>query len=112
MRRLLPLLLLAACGSEQPYTWGEASEQFAAAYCSAYRGCGYDIDQELCIEHTAWHVCRDNRTCDTEVDESATVDALIPCTEAFARLDEFGCYALVIWGALPAGCMSFWDLQP
>lgn len=104
--------VLTGCSgaSTRDYTWGDASEEFAVAYCEAAEACGYNIDVELCVEHTRWHLCEAERDCNVEVAFDEVPAALAACIEAFGELDEDGCF-LLSWGVVPAECGEFLDLK-
>lgn len=109
MRGAAFLVVLAACAD--PLTWGEVSTDLASAYCDARETCGYPVDGPICREHTRWHLCEPQRTCDDVVDWAA-LDALWTCTEALEGLDEIGCDFLVFYQALPRACYGLFVFDP
>lgn len=108
-------VVLVACGDNEVYTWGDASLEMGPVFCGALSDCGYDVDLELCIEHTAWHLCEPDYSCDVEVDEVEAEDAIAACDIAFREFTDdpnsLGCYFLR-YGITPEGCMDFWDMSP
>lgn len=112
-KAIMVLALLAGCGSDAVYTWGELSEAVSEAYCTAQATCGYLSDGavDLCTEHATWHLCDAKRSCDSELPEEARA-ATEACEDALAALDDSGCYWLGFWGVLPTGCNDVWKYEP
>lgn len=110
------LYFVAGCGDteETPYTWGDVSLELSTAYCTAVADpCGYQVDVELCVEHSTWHLCNADRSCDREIADPVAAHATVAaCAEAFATLDGDGCYFLIAWGVAPEECGPIWDLKP
>lgn len=120
----LSLLFLACCGNNKAPTWGEAVEEFSVGYCHAINACGWianEHDGAICEEHTAWHLCAPDGTCDLESTPEQR-EALDACMTALADPvftwdRETGqlspeCLQLVFWGILPAECGPFFDSFP
>lgn len=76
--------------------------------------CGYLDESELdvCIEHTSFHLCAPDGTCDVELDQSTTEDALYACDAAVRTLDDFGCYLMNAWGSMPQECDAVFAVDP
>lgn len=110
------LLFVAACGGDDTYTWGDVSAELSVDYCTALRTCGYDWTDEdvsLCAEHTAWHLCEDDKSCDREVDEETARAALDACASVLASLEAgSGECVLLAWGYVPDECAVVVNLKP
>lgn len=122
MRHLIAtLLLLATCGgNDDPYTWGDASDEIALAYCEGLDACTFEVDVDLCVDHTAWHLCEADRSCDAQVDGDAFALALEECRAAvdagaveFAEAggDATVCNA-ILFGSLPHACDPLFEFRP
>lgn len=119
-RIALLCLALVACGDNlEPTTWGTVSNEFAAEFCDGLGFCGWigDADRGICIEHTAWHLCAPDHTCEVQVDPGAAERALAACAEAFdapAYRDPYSreCIGLGIYGFVPSDCYPIFDLDP
>lgn len=114
----LAALLAVACSSDDPpppYTWGDASLELATAFCQAFETCGgLSVDQPICTEHTRFHLCETNHTCETVLPEPEGPDAAMVCVADLLALtprDE-GCYFLHVWGYAPPGCEAIFALRP
>lgn len=123
MRYLIVMLfvLSTACADDpDPYTWGDVSEELASTYCEGADACTFEVDVDLCTEHTAWHLCEADRSCDAEVDADVALDALEVCRAAVeagaAAFAEPGGDADVcngiLFGYLPPECNPVFDLKP
>ena len=113
MKRLLLLLALTGCTPDE-YTWGNTSNQLAQIFCHGADYCGYLAPEDVgpCIEHTAWHLCEPDHTCDVSLDQDSTEALLTTCDTAVGGLDQDGCYLLGFWGFMPTECGPAFDLRP
>lgn len=120
MKKFLLLLTLAACGDNiTPTTWGSVSEELAVEFCDGLGYCGWlaDADRDICIEHTAWHLCEPQHSCDIRLDSEAADTALDECRAALDAPEYFdpysdACFFLGYYGLVPAGCNAVFDLEP
>ena len=103
-------VLLAACSSSRELTWGDVSSQLAEGYCEALQTCGYLNEQgtEVCIEHSAWHLCDATRTCDETMPKGAQ-EALDACSSA---LEQPECVLLGYYQLLPVECAEILEMRP
>ncbi len=110
-------LCLVACGSdeEEPYTWGDLSLELGTAYCNTISKCGFYVsDTTICADHTAWHMCEPDMSCDIEIDREAAAVALETCVEAlnFLQPEDEGCYVIGFYGYVPQECDAIFELRP
>jgi hypothetical protein len=113
MRKILAgILLLTACGSD-PYTWGDMSEDVADAYCKGLVMCGFEVDYPVCSEHTRFHLCETDHTCNVSLPDEAQ-DVVEACLAKMVTLDPASedCYLLAFWGQVPEECAAVWDYRP
>lgn len=117
MKMISPIFLfIFACSNDSPpdtYTWGEASVELATAYCQTLENCGSVVDQPVCVEHTRFHLCEVDHTCDTDLPPEAP-DATMQCVADLLALtpDGEGCYFLQAWGVSPPGCEAIFSFRP
>src|SRR5574342_867279 len=96
MRQILVLCALCvSCGDdEEPYTWGDVSAELSLEYCEGLERCGWFFSEDdgvnICAEHTAFHLCETDRSCDREVDEKKARVMLDACSAAFDAMDPEG----------------------
>lgn len=110
-------LILAACSSDETFTWRDVSRGLSQEYCSTLAQCGFISEQDVydvCVEHTTFHLCEFDMTCDVEVDKAAARVALEKCNDKLMTLEpeDEACYLLGFWGYLPAECNDVFDLAP
>lgn len=120
----LMLSVVVACGGDdaEPYTWGDVSVELSAMYCQAVADCGFMSQKgvELCVEHSAWHMCEPDMSCSVEVDERLASEYLVTCEAALQPLyldnpdpdAQFSCYLLGYYGLVPEGCGPVFELDP
>lgn len=112
--KYLPLILLIACSS-QPYTWGDVTDELAGDYCATLAQCGFRaaLDREVCIEHTTFHLCRADRSCNRPVRVDDAEAALAACANSLGAY-EFGSFECIKlgYGLVSAECSDVLDLKP
>lgn len=114
---LLAMLMMSGCGSDSDvYTWGDLSYQVSLAYCEALNKCEYlDKDRvSICADHSMWHLCVPDSTCETEIDEDDAVAAMDACDAALkvAVKDPNACFVIAAFNVLPPECQAVFDLAP
>ena len=110
MRHLVLFLFVLGCGAcsgDTKLTWGDVSQDLAEGYCEALDACGFVSDTPVCIEHTAWHLCEPEHSCDTDLPDAAR-SALEACLEA---LPEASC-TFLWYGQLPIECGDILEMRP
>ncbi len=120
MKRLALLICLTACGDNiEPTTWGDVSAELAVEFCDGLGFCGWIQDDEraLCIEHTSWHLCEPDMSCDTVVDAEVAAAAIAECRAALdadVYLDPYSeeCFFLGYFGRMPPECNAVFELHP
>ena len=114
-RILLFSLILIACKdtklADTPYTWGDVTEEMSEAYCSKLAECGIVSDEERCYEHSLFHMCELEVTCNVEMDEEVA-DLNAECVNQINDIEgPDACYNLG-WGFLPDPCLDVFGFMP
>lgn len=108
MRKLLLLLLMAGC-STQEYTWGAAYYDISGAWCERMYQCGFLGDQESCWRHAYFHQCEvPGSACGVILPYGAEYEADV-CVEA-TLVDD--CDPALFWGELPVECSAIIGRKP
>lgn len=120
MRNLIiaSFVLLTACGGEEIYTWGNATMSLSTGFCNALSGCGYysdDEQREQCIQHSNFHMCEIEGTCNEEIDASVETQVDL-CVDDLAVVgtgeDTASCFYLGFFGVVPESCYPVFDADP
>jgi hypothetical protein len=113
MRMVFPIFFVCALACEsKPPTWGDYIADFSDTYCTTLAKCGYENVVQICVEHTYWHLCSENRSCDVNMSDLETKHSLEECLEDLAKTDGDRCYYLGFWGFLPKSCYEFFRHAP
>ncbi len=107
MKKLILSVLLAACGTEESFTWGDATSELSEAFCDRIESCYGPSDRAECVAHLEFHFCLDG-TCGEALPDEAEAETSA-CVEAMADAD---CTALAFYGIVPAECGPILDREP
>lgn len=102
------LLAASACSPDYAHTWGDTAEDLSRAYCERIAACDLfgtgDFDVEQCVEHSVYHLCALEETCDVEVPG-------VGVTECVLDMATQDC-VLMLYGFLPESCEAPFNEQP
>lgn len=107
MRKLLLIAILAGCSGGAEYTYGEAAELMATAYCERLTECRFNdvvSNPERCIRRQRFELCELDGYCDVPVDNYENLIA--ECIDSLYAMPDDQCYNLYDYPFTNLACVK------